>query len=198
MIASDQENNSRGFTLIEVMVAMVIALILLAGVMGIFISQHKAATMVSDKTDRLSDLFLTSQIMQAELRDAQAICWDDTNKAIVYQPLDSTDPAAIVSDPCPSTGVNSANGFFRFNAATASTTASICWDRPNKADGCQELIRDLKDATGMKISQTNNVNPMTLIVDLKMLRKITLTALSQNLNRVDRDVPLEFDVWPRN
>jgi len=31
-----------------------------------------------------------------------------------------------------------------------------------------------------------------------MLRKITLTALSQNLNRVDRDVPLEFDVWPRN
>jgi len=188
---SSPQSFQNGFTLVEVLIAMVIALILLAGVVGLFISQQKSADMILDKTNRLSDLFLASQIMQTELRDAQAICWDDTNKAIVYQPQDST---AIVSDPCPSTGVNSANGFFRYNAATASTTASICWNRPNKAT-CQELIRDLKDATGippgMQISPTSNS-------DLKALRTITLTALAQNLDRVDRDVPLEFDIWPRN
>jgi len=190
MNAMNQKTNQCGFTLIEILVAMVIALVLLAGVVGVFINQQKSADMILDKTDRLSDLFLASQIMQNALRDAQAICWDGTNKAIVYQPLDSS---AIVSDPCPSTGVNSANGFFRFNAVTSSITASICWDRPSDGSGCQELLRDLKDVSGMQISPTSNTNP-----DLKVLRKITLTARSKKLDRADQDVPLEFNVWPRN
>jgi len=193
MYTRHQEIDCHGFTLIEMMVAMVIALILLAGVVGIFISQQKSANMVLDKTDRLSDLFLTSQLMQTALRDARAICWDKTNKAIVYQPLDST---VKVNVPCPSTGVDYKNGFFRFNAATSSKTASICWDRPNKGGGCQELIRNLKDLTGMQVSPAtaSNTGPKKL----RTLRTITLTALSQNLNRVDQDVSLEFDVWPRN
>ncbi len=186
-----QETGCHGFTLIEMMVAMVIALILLAGVVGIFISQQKSADMVLDKTDRLSDLFLTSQLMQTALRDAQAICWDGANKRIVYQPQDST---AVVTNPC--TTVDPANGTFKLVSAGASgcstsNTPCICWDRPNKGGHCQELVRNFKDLTGMQISPVSNT-------DLKVLRKITLTALSQNLNRVDRDVSLEFDVWPRN
>lgn len=181
------QEDSRGFTLVEVLVSMVIALVLLAGVVGVFISQHKSANMVQDKTDRLSDLFLASQMMQAEFRQAQAVCWDATNKRIVYQPLDS---ASVVSDPCTGT-VNSANGFFRFDAATSSQTASICWDRPNQGGGCQELLRDLKDTTGLQVSPTSNA-------DLGAVRKVTLTARSQDFERVDQDVSLEFDVWPRN
>lgn len=129
---SKQDRGDRGFTLIELMISMVIALVLLAGVTGIFISQNRAANMVMDKTDRLSDLFLASQIMQTALRDAQAICWDGVNNRIVYQPLDSNTVA--VTDPC-TAAVDVQNGFFRFDAATATQTAQICWDRPNLGGG---------------------------------------------------------------
>jgi len=188
---SSPQSFQNGFTLVEVLIAMVIALILLAGVVGLFISQQKSADMILDKTDRLSDLFLASQIMQTELRDAQAICWDGTNNQIVYQPQDST---AVVADPC--TAVDSTNGAFKFVSAGASGcstsgTPCLCWDRPNQGSGCQELVRNMKGTTGMQISPTINS-------DLKALRTITLTALAQNLDRVDRDVPLEFDIWPRN
>jgi len=182
-----QRQNSRGFTLIEIMVAMVIALFLLAGLVTTMVSQQKTATMVSGRTDRLSDLFLASQIMQTALRDAQAMCWDGTNKRLVYQPLDST---AAVTAPCTAT-VNPKNGFFRFNAATAVQSAAVCWDRPNLGDGCQELLRDLKDVTGLQVSPVSNTN-------LKVLRKIILTALATNRDRIDRDVFMEFNVWPRN
>ncbi len=187
MRINKQEGDSRGFTLIELLVSTLIAMVLLAGVVGIFISQNRAANMVTDKTDRLSDLFLASQIMQTALRDAQAICWDAANKRIVYQPLDST---VAVADPC-TAAVDAQNGFFRFDAATATQTAQVCWDRPNLGGGCQELIRDLKDASGMQIVPVANTN-------LKGLRQIILTARAQNLDRVDRDVFLEFRVWPRN
>jgi len=188
MRINKQEGDSRGFTLIELLVSTLIAMVLLAGIVGIFISQNKAANMVTDKTDRLSDMFLASQIMQTALRDAQAICWDAANKRIIYQPLDST---VAVTDPCTAAVVDAQNGFFRFNAATATQTAQICWDRPNLGGGCQELIRDLKDATGMQIVPVANTN-------LKGLRQIILTARAQNLDRIDRDVFLEFRVWPRN
>jgi len=188
MRINKQEGDSRGFTLIELLVSTLIAMVLLAGIVGIFISQNKAANMVTDKTDRLSDMFLASQIMQTALRDAQAICWDGVNNRIVYQPLDSNTVA--VTDPC-TAAVDVQNGFFRFDAATATQTAQVCWDRPNLGGGCQELIRDLKDATGMQIVPVANAN-------LKVLRQIILTARAQNLDRIDRDVFLEFRVWPRN
>jgi len=193
-MTNEEYGSSGGFTLIEVMVAMVIALILLAGAMGIFINQNKSATMVTDKTDRLSDLFLASQIMQNELRDAQAICWDGTNNQIVYQTQDST---AAVADPC--TTVDTQNGAFKLVAAGASccstsTTPCICWDRPTKTT-FQEMARDMKapsaSTPGLQISPQPNT-------DLKALRKITLTSRSQDINRIDHDVPLEFYVWPRN
>jgi len=187
MRTDKQAGDSRGFTLIELMISMAIALVLLAGVVGIFISQNRAAAMVMDKTDRLSDMFLASQIMQTALRDAQVICWDGANNRIVYQPLDST---VAVTNPCTAAG-DAQNGFFRFDAATAAQTAQICWDRPNLGGGCQELIRDLKDATGLQIVPIANTN-------LKGLRQIILTARAQNLDRIDRDVFLEFRVWPRN
>ena len=186
MYIRHREKDCHGFTLIEVMVAMVIALVLLAGVVGIFISQQRSADMVLDKTDRLSDLFLVSQIMQGKLRDAQAICWDGTNNRIVYQPQDST---TAVTDPC--TTVDNKNGAFRFKTATSSKTASICWDRPNRGGSCQELVRNMEDVTSMPVAPTGNM-------DLKTLRKIMLTALLRDPNGIDRDVSLEFDVWPRN
>ncbi len=179
--AHHQKTTSHGFTLVEMMVAMVIALILLAGAVGIFISEQKSADMILNKTDRLSDLFLASQLMQTALRDAQKICWDDANKRIVYQPLDSL---VAVTSSCGTADPH--NGVFRFLLATASKTASICWNRPNKADGCQELVRNLKDVTGMQVTPASNAN-------LKVLRKITLTALSPG-----KDISLGFDVWPRN
>lgn len=184
-----QYRQESGFTLIEVLVSMVIALVLLAGVVGVFISQHKSASMVQDRTDRLSDLFLASQIMQSELRQAQAICWDGTNKKMVYQPLDS---GTAISDPCTGS-VAAANGAFEFRAADAnSSTSYICWNRAN-SDGnfCRVLIQDMKDSTGLQISPTGNS-------DLQALRKVTLTARAKNYERVDQDVSLEFDVWPRN
>lgn len=184
------QENSRGFTLIEILVSMVIALVLLAGVVGVFVSQHKSANMVQDKTDRLSDLFLASQMMQAELRQAQAVCWDATNKKIVYQPLDSNTNA--VTDPCSATP-HQDNGSFEFREADGnSDTPYVCWNRAGKdGDFCRVLIQDMKSSTGLQVSPASNA-------DLGAVRKVTLTARSQDFERVDQDVSLEFDVWPRN
>ena len=52
-------------------------------------------------------------------------------------------------------------------------------------------MRDVKATSGLQIAPTANT-------DLKALRKITLITRSQDINRVNHDVPLEFDVWPRN
>ncbi len=179
------DKQEKGFTLIELMVTLVIALVILAGMVAVFISQTRAAHTVGSKTELMGDLYLASQIMQSELRGAKAICWDAAGKRLVYQPIDS---AANITNACNS--VAGANGWFKF---TSAAPVKICWDRAGIGGGCQELLRGLSSATGLVVTPTTNT-----AADLIGVRTISLTAVYQDSNHANQDLNLKLKVWPRN
>lgn len=182
-------NKQSGFTLIEVMITMVIALVILAGMSSLFVSQTKTSQVLGQKSEIMNDLFLVSQIMQAELRGAKAICWNSTDKLMLYQPLTSADN---LTASCTETTAN--NGYFRMNPVDTSNgkpSPYICWDRPNKNDNCQEMVRGMKYPSGMTVNPTGNT-------DLQAVRTITLTAQYKDRDHQTKDLTLSFKVWPRN
>lgn len=169
-----------GFTLIELMISMAIGVILLAGISMMFVSDGNMAAAQSSRSERFNDLYLASQIMQSELRQSSAICWDSTNNRIIYQPLDSS----ISLGSCDT--VDSHNGSFEFSSS------AICWDKPDDGSGCQELIRNLSSTPqGLQVSPTSNT-------DMSAIRTVILTSLYQNSQQQDQTVDLAFHVWPRN
>jgi len=198
-------NGEKGFTLIEVMVTMVIALVILAGMSSLFISQTKTAQVLNQKSEVMNDLFLASQIMQQELRGAKAICWESgsSNKRIRYQPLSSPNgtPAEVsankLTSACTKNSVR--NGFFQIRPKnnTSKPTPYICWDRQGgnvPQIRCEEMLRGMKANVGMTISPTDNATAK----GLQAVRTITLTAQYQDRDHNTKDLSLSFKVWPRN
>ncbi len=198
------DRREKGFTLIELMVTLVIAMVILAGMVAVFISQTRAAHTVGSKTELMGDLYLASQIIQSELRGAKAVCWDSTNQRLVYQPIDSgVSIFNAATNACDST--DGANAWFKSVAAGAggcstSNTPCVCWRRPSPPvappattpqKNCQELLRGLSSASGFLITPTGNA-------DLQTVRTISLTAIYQDINHANQDLNLKFKVWPRN
>lgn len=175
--------SQRGFTLIEMMISLAMGLIILAGISTVFVSESKVSKAISSRTERLADLYLASHLMQADLRESQGICYDGTNQRIIYRPLDS----AVALAACDT--VDAANGSFQFKAAsgTAKPTPYICWDRPLKGDGCQELIRDLDSANGMLVPTA-----------VGSVFTVTLTGAYVDEQRLNKDFSLTFKTWARN
>jgi len=177
-----------GFTLIELMIAMVISLLLLAGLYSNFIMQSRVQNAQSEVVETTEDLRIAAQIMQSELRMAEEICWDAGNSRLIYKPLGS----AVALGAC--NAVNVANGAFDFRPVDGThPTPYVCWDQPNNATGCQELLRDLKAATGLQVAPTTNT-----AADLVGIRSITLTSTYTNHLRQSKDWGISFDAWPRN
>jgi len=174
------QKNEKGFTLIEMMVTLVIALVILAGMTAVFISQTRAAHTVASKTETMGDLYLASQIMQSALRGAKAVCWDSVNSRLIYQPIDSAvdiTSAACTTDP--------ANGWFKYSGT------AICWDRALDAGGCQELLRGIASVSGLTVTPSSNA-------DLQTVRTITFSSIYKGSDHVDRTLGLKFKIWPRN
>jgi len=175
---------ARGFTLIELMISMAIGLVILAGISAMFISYGKTSTAVSARTERMGDLYMASQIMQAELRMGQDVCWDAANSRIIYQPLDGT----VVLGAC--TSVDADNGSFELRAADPGNdkpTPYVCWDRPSVGGGCQELIRDLATTNGMSAVQSASGT-----------WTVTMGSSYVDEERKGKNMTLSFNTWPRN
>ena len=183
----ERMQSQRGFTLVEVMVTMAIALIIMAGMAGLFVSQTRTAQVLNNKSEVLNDLFLASQIMQFELRGAKAICWDKTKKLIRYQPLSSNDN---LDTGCAKVD-KVAHGYFqRKNKSKTHTTPYIFWNRIGK-NKSEELIRGMKKSAAITISPEVNSS-------VNEERTITLTAQYVDKEKNMRDLSLSFKVWPRN
>jgi len=181
LLFTDQD--ARGFTLIEMLVSMTMGLLILAGLTSMFVSMNDASRAVSSRSDRMGDLYLASHIMQAELRESKALCWDTSKNQIIYQPLDSS----IALDTAACNTVDSTHGSFKIMPVkTGHPTPYICWDRPGKGDGCQELIRDMS-ASGLVASQSTN-----------LIWTITLTSSYLNENKANKTLSLRFKTWKRN
>jgi Tfp pilus assembly protein PilW len=177
------------------MITMVIALVLLAGMSSLFVSQTRTAQMLSQKSEVMNDLFLASQIMQFELRGAKAICWDPANKSIRYQPLTSDrDLDSACAKATGSPVEKKKNGFFRSNAKGSKPSPFISWKKVGNVNAL-ELIRGMKSASqGIVISPTGNTAPNAL----QAVRTITLTAQYLDRDHQTKDLSLSFKVWPRN
>jgi len=166
----------RGFTLVELLVAMAIGLVILAGIISLYVSGINSNRAEMSRTERMSDLYLAAQIMQSELKTARDICWDAANKQLIYQPLDS----AATLNGC--NNVAASNGAFRLEAKKQR----ICWDRPDEGDGCQEMVRDMDATAGLVASLSGGVWDIRL--------KSTYTGK----DHTTKSLELGFKLWPRN
>jgi len=119
-----------GFTLVELLLALVVGSVLLAGLYANFAATSQVETTQIQYTERLQDLRIASQIMRNELRLAQTVS-DATAKRIIYTDIDGQ------------------GGYFRFKPA--ANPPSLCWKQPGGAT-CQELLRDLDKTTGLQRS----------------------------------------------
>jgi len=180
-------HQQKGFTLVEILISLAVALIILAGMTSVFVAQTRTATMLSGKTEAMGDLYLASQIMQSELRSAQAICWNAVSGLLVYQPLDSTTALAAA---CPAPAAT--NGSFEFRVVDIThPTPYICWNRPNDATGCQELLRNLTVGTGLSVTPVANAN-------MQIMRTVVISSQYQGQDHTLKPLGLAFKVWPRN
>lgn len=161
----------KGFTLIELMVALIIGLVLMAGIYSNFIMQSSVQSMQSDVTERMEDLYLASHIMQGELRSAGSIDISTVNE-INYTDLESN------------------AGVFRYTSSTTPANSKICWDSPTAGGGCQELIRNLDATTGFVVSSSGTGS--------STIYTITMNASYVNKEHNTQAVGLSFKIWPRN
>jgi len=132
--------NQNGFTLIELMIAMVVSLLLMAGLYSNFIMQSRVQNAQSEVVETTEDLRIAAQIIQSELRMAQLISATGTGQ-IDYTPLDT--PPTIVCG----TGTFETIGHFQYRHATGTSgTAnnSVYWKSPGT---ClyQEMVRNLRE-----------------------------------------------------
>jgi len=127
---SPVQSDSRGFTLIELMISMAMGLIILLGMMLMFTSNTKVSNSMASRTERLGDLYLVSQIMQSELRNAQAgtISW--TSNVLSYTTQD---------------GESAQLEYQR------TSNDRLYWQRPGFAN-FEEVVRELDTTSGMTVS----------------------------------------------
>lgn len=126
-------SREQGFTLIEMMISMAIGLMLLLGMTMMFTSDTRISGALASRTERLGDLYLVSQIMQSEMRNAQfgSISW--SSNTLNYTDQDGVD------------------GAFEYQR---TSNDRLYWLRPGDAN-YQELIRDLDTSSGMSVSESS-------------------------------------------
>jgi len=132
-----------GFTLLELLIAMSMGLVILLGMMMMFTSDAKVASTLASRTERLGDLYLASQIMQNELRNAQAGTIGWASNKLSYSDQDGN------------------TGYFEYQHIS---TDRLYWLRPTYGSPA-EMIRDLDVVTGLAVSSSGT--PKTWKVTLK-------------------------------
>jgi len=207
---SQGRNGEAGFTLIEMMISMTMGLVIIAGLSLVFNTNSKISSAITSRTERMSDLYLASQLMQAGLRESMSVT------APAY-PADlaagGRKPAAICSAPNSQSVSIPANypasfPYLPYWDATSKTltyqdmdgntgifhyqhtqTDRLYWLRP---DPCvyqfQELLRDLDTTNGLVVSPTSAGGPVS----------ITLQSTYSNEQHQGSTLSLSFKLWPRN
>lgn len=139
-----ERNGMRGFTLVELLVAMGIGMIILLGLTVMYTSNARVSNAAADRTERMGDLYLASQIMQSELRNAQSgtISW--SSNTLTYTDQDGN------------------TGKFQYQY---TSNDRIYWLRPGYT-AYQEMMRDLDTTSGMTVS-SSGISPKVWTITLK-------------------------------
>ncbi|MDQ6964212.1 MAG: prepilin-type N-terminal cleavage/methylation domain-containing protein [Mariprofundales bacterium] len=182
-------SNNAGFTLVELVISMAIGVIVIAGIMGIFVSQSRVQSSEASRIEMIADLQLAGQLIRSELHWAQDIYTECTGK-VFYRPMEST--AAFPPADCNT--VDSQNGLFKLETAAncttggaSSTTGCICWDRPN-FNNCDELIRNIKAGTGLQATSDSYGE----------VYQVDIYGQFTGADHLQHDLATRITVWPRN
>lgn len=200
-----------GFTLIELMLSMAMGLVIVAGLSSIFITNSKVTAAVSSRTERMGDLYLASQLMQAGLRDSLSlpsattpILSDLASRGVTpptgYPASNATFTSLPYWDAASKTltyqNMEGHVGIFQYQRPSANCPSNgagcIFWLRPLAAADSgsatfQELMRDLSTTNGLMVSAS-----ATAGVD------VTLQATYMNEQHQSSVLSLGFKIWPRN
>jgi len=205
-----------GFTLIEMMISLAMGLIIIVGLTSMFVTNSKVSETFTSRNERMSDLFLASQLMQAGLRESVS----------VLSPLFPADlqPGGRV---CPGTQTKTARisrpasyptsfPYFPYWDATSKTltyqtmdgkTGIFQYQRPSRScphngagciywlrpDPCiskfQELMRNMDAAHGLVATTPPGGKGKVAV---------TLQSSYQTGNHQNAPLSLSFTLWPRN
>ena len=195
-----------GFTLIEMLIGMAMGLILLAGLTMLFVSFNDSSRAVTLRTERMGDLFLTSQVMQSELRQslnaplatttlvaADGVLADLTARGVSmtgysYPSTEATFATLPYWDAASKTityqDLDGNVGIFHYQR---NNNDRLYWLRPDASvTQFAELIRDLNTATGLTVTAPGGV--MT----------IKLSSTYTNENKESKELDITFKTRPRN
>jgi len=181
----------RGFTLIELMTAMTIGLVIIAGVVGTFVSQTKVQSAEKKKVELLADLQTATQMVRAELRMSQDVYVACSNM-VFYQPLDSY--SSFPPKSCSNSDLAWNNGLFEYrsksNCTAGGTTPCIFWNRPGLSTSspinAEELMRNIK-ASGLIANK-----------DSYGVVRVDIYAQYQGIDHNFHDIVSRSTIWPRN
>ncbi|MDX8405287.1 MAG: prepilin-type N-terminal cleavage/methylation domain-containing protein [Mariprofundus sp.] len=201
-----------GFTLIEMMMALAMGLIIIAGLSAMFVTNSRVTESFTSRTERMGDLYLASQLMQSDLRgsrstllappfpvDLQAggrllkvkgVCTATTASVSLPGSYPTSFPYLPYWDAASNTltyqDLDGNTGIFQYQRGAKDR---IYWLRP---DPCvskfQELMRNLDTANGIVVIPTSPGG----IVD------VTLQSNYQTGNHQNAPLTLSFKLWPRN
>lgn len=163
-----ERSDMRGFTLIELLVATGIGMVILLGLAVMFTSNVRLSSAVAARTERMGDLYLASQIMQNELRNAKSgtISW--ASNTLSYTDQDGN------------------TGQFQYQY---TSNDRIYWKRPGYSN-YEELIRSLESTgSGMTVA-SSGTSPKVWTISLK--------SDYQDENQRTKTLALTFKVWARN
>lgn len=199
-----------GFTLIEMMISMAMGLILIAGIASVFASMGKTSSVVSSQTERMSDLYLMSQIMQEELRLSRKT--QDVNQKVLanlttrgvniatripgYPATDALFDVLPYWDQTTHTltyqNIDGDVGIFSYQYG--GNNDSVYWLRAD-ATTFDELSRNMDLTTGMCALDVNNVCATAAVAGVSSIK---LLAAYKNESHLAKTMSLSFMIWPRN
>jgi len=201
-------NRERGFTLIEMMISLTMGLIILAGITTVFTSMNRTSAAVSSRTERMSDLFLISHLMQEELRfslkqpDAITSVLTDLAARSVsitnYPASDAVFTALPYWDDTSKTLTyqNQDGDVGVFHYQHAGEVDRIYWLRADPTISTfAELSRNMATTNGLCALDASGVCVTT---NLAGVSSVGLNAVYSGEDHASRNMTLSFRVWPRN
>jgi len=205
-------NNEKGSTLIELIVSMFIGIIILGGVAMIFVSETRTSTALENRTNAISDLYITAQVMKKALRSSPIIITpafpSDLNAngratllgngTLLYDKTVTLPPGYPTSFPqLPYYDTTSKTltyqnsdgviGIFLYQGSLAQDADKIFWLRDDITENVfHEVVRGMDVLSGMHVNHSGG------------LWEVILNKKYKGEDLSEKNMSLKFKVWSRN
>lgn len=182
-----------GFSLVEMMIAIVLSLFLMAGMLSIFVSSRVATSKTIDSGERQENATFALQLLTKDLKQAYFFAQSTGENKASWNLNNIT---LEQSDDCldnTSTGSFPANNFRPLWASSITDISALAMDCIADEDAATALVSNsdylsIKRVRGSEISEKNNLNADRFYLDI--------TNSSLNLYRGDASEVTSGDISP--